>query len=988
MVWSSGGLVRSPIGDFQEFCDAFTPYFRKMFFNDHMTDFMMDVERGRVSVSAREWLGVISRAREIARKEMSVDVPDRLLWGEFSKMILNRIGSFHEYLPSEARVFSGKCDLVEKDAFACDPLNEAYLSMGERLKEWEPFPIILRKGDLIFRDAPMSFESLVIPSVGVMRGEAILPRFLNGHFSGGEVFLRPEDYLANRKAVMEAKGKILVIGFRKLGHYAFLAAKKKEVEKVFIVEGDPDLYLLAKSMLENFPESSKISLVRGSDDFDEKFFEVVKDGFFDIVRIEKWSNPWEAGDYAQLKWHSKTYKKTRVEFHREGDILAHRLSAIRDVLIRRSSSGILSYLHKNRMDGATRQELADYLDEELLPWATDSQEIYLGHLLQNEICESADDVESKLDLNYLLDVFEESAYFEENFPLDVSMEPERLKESVRWSKQDGKTKESEVMVKGHGIPLAREEAMEPAVGSMEESAIPETFQQVDDSPDALNVDPGSHCSAAMDLDSNPSENPIVPNSDASSMMEDKLQKAHEPKAAATSKTTAIFDVEASPTADKQNAAKNSNSASKLKPAATSNGEKATSAKQAKKTSQPKKTDANPFDFIFSKVIKKQIISCSERSSSYFNEVRPFIRGMNFSSCYFALAGDNIGHFPFIEGNEKFDVAKVINPSIGYDELALLMRESIEYVVENKSSVLPSSKFVEMWNKIFKNTINRSILSSICACKIGILKAEECFDSELANFYKHVEVDNENYKFLKPQEDSFEMLSFNLRMSGKKRLICDCGMVLGNGGRSVLLHKKAQEYFKLSAKDAMAAKDVSDSLRGSILFLGAGGLCYLPFLASKKQDVVKITIVDSSPVMDFVEEILLPRLGGNGRKIEIVKEDPYDHLSRAVDGEHDFCVVRMWDTACHPASGQYLRYKMLSNGFKKTRFMFWLEDEVIACLMPYVFFLLNRLANETKVNGDSSSKKIYRLKKDEIEFLRQLDEFIMRVLSTKGLQCTD
>ncbi|MBQ9457317.1 MAG: hypothetical protein IJU64_02265 [Bacilli bacterium] len=79
--------------------------------------------------------------------------------------------------------------------------------------------------------------------------------------------LIPHEIKTMEQAIIDAKGKVLTLGLG-LGYYAFMAAEKEEVTSVTVVENDPDVLAMFRSLLlPLFPHKEKITLVQ-ADAFD------------------------------------------------------------------------------------------------------------------------------------------------------------------------------------------------------------------------------------------------------------------------------------------------------------------------------------------------------------------------------------------------------------------------------------------------------------------------------------------------------------------------------------------------------------------------------------------------------------------------------------------------------------------------------------------------------------------------------------------------
>ncbi len=161
----------------------------------------------------------------------------------------------------------------------------------------------------------------------------------------------------------------------------------------------------------------------------------------------------------------------------------------------------------------------------------------------------------------------------------------------------------------------------------------------------------------------------------------------------------------------------------------------------------------------------------------------------------------------------------------------------------------------------------------------------------------------------------------------------------------------------------------EKAQGRVLILGLD-LGYFAYLASRRENVSSITIVEKSgDALDLFRQHILPQFA-NADKIELIQEDPLSYMKEAQDGAFDFCFVDFWD-GDHDAA-DYLRLKQVCRRFQKTALAWRMENTLVQSLEGYAATaVMNEYAKESgkgtaPENADVSDDE--RFKKEFIEKL--------------------
>lgn len=117
----------------------------------------------------------------------------------------------------------------------------------------------------------------------------------------------------------------------------------------------------------------------------------------------------------------------------------------------------------------------------------------------------------------------------------------------------------------------------------------------------------------------------------------------------------------------------------------------------------------------------------------------------------------------------------------------------------------------------------------------------------------------------------------------------------------------------------------DEVCGRVLVLGLG-LGYYPFIASLKDNVSEITIVEiNDGIIRLFTQFILPQFS-NKHKIRIVHADAVKYMADVRNGEYDYCFADIWEGA-EDGADRYLSIKKHEDRLGATKFSYWIEDEI-------------------------------------------------------------
>ena len=134
-----------------------------------------------------------------------------------------------------------------------------------------------------------------------------------------------------------------------------------------------------------------------------------------------------------------------------------------------------------------------------------------------------------------------------------------------------------------------------------------------------------------------------------------------------------------------------------------------------------------------------------------------------------------------------------------------------------------------------------------------------------------------------------------------------------------------EWMMITPNEINTMQGVIDSVSGDVVTLGLG-LGYFAYMASLKDDVKSITVVERDKnVIELFSKVILPRFEHKD-KIKIVNEDAFEFAKR--DNNFDYAFVDLWHDVSDGVN-LYLKMKKLEKN--NTKYFYWIEKSIISKL---------------------------------------------------------
>ena len=199
------------------------------------------------------------------------------------------------------------------------------------------------------------------------------------------------------------------------------------------------------------------------------------------------------------------------------------------------------------------------------------------------------------------------------------------------------------------------------------------------------------------------------------------------------------------------------------------------------------------------------------------------------------------------------------------------------------------------------------------------------------YYKNIKIPNMKEKRWELKEDKYkpyEAFVYNdLEKMEDNRLIPQIGFFDTEFTFPVVLENN-REWMLITPNEIETMEEAVNEAKGRVLTYGLG-LGYYAYMASQKQQVSSLTIVERDEnVINLFEKYILPQFE-NKDKITIINEDAFKYAKNQMNKDnYDFVFVDIWHD---PSDGvdMYLKMKKLES--ENIKYMYWIEKTILCYL---------------------------------------------------------
>ena len=214
---------------------------------------------------------------------------------------------------------------LDADEFEHDPYLTAVRFPEERRGKILLTYAGYERGELLMYDEPDFSSRLVVPRLGFFSRPVRFPTVYEGEMPWMSVC--PSEINSMREQMNAAHGRTLVLGLG-LGYYPFIVSQRTAVDRITIVERNPDVIrLFCEFLLPQFPRRDKIEVVE-ADAID--YLRNTGESAFDFCFADIWEGVVDGAPlYLQIRDQAKRLPQTEFTYWLEPQLRAYLGEALR-----------------------------------------------------------------------------------------------------------------------------------------------------------------------------------------------------------------------------------------------------------------------------------------------------------------------------------------------------------------------------------------------------------------------------------------------------------------------------------------------------------------------------------------------------------------------------------------------------------------------------------------------------------------------------------
>lgn len=172
----------------------------------------------------------------------------------------------------------------------------------------------------------------------------------------------------------------------------------------------------------------------------------------------------------------------------------------------------------------------------------------------------------------------------------------------------------------------------------------------------------------------------------------------------------------------------------------------------------------------------------------------------------------------------------------------------------------------------------------------------------------------------------------------------------------ILIEDTNVWMSITPNEIHTMEEPINNAHGRVLTFGLG-LGYFAYMASLKESVTSITIVEKSQeVIDIFNKVILPQFKTKD-KIDIIHADMFDYIEEHdIDKEFDYMFVDIWKDCMQVYL--YLKCRKALENIKDIQIDYWISKEIDYLLLDetlvgYMEFLMSRKVEKSSSSIDNS-----------------------------------
>ena len=263
----------------------------------------------------------------------------------------------------------------------------------------------------------------------------------------------------------------------------------------------------------------------------------------------------------------------------------------------------------------------------------------------------------------------------------------------------------------------------------------------------------------------------------------------------------------------------------------------------------------------------------------------------------------------------------------------------------------------------------------------IIKADHFNKNPYLNLIKNVSFNKDNWSIKQVKRTAFTLCPYQEEYAYGSNYALKMGIATFDKDYyypSIRLYD--QEWMSLNQHEIRTMETPIAIAKGKVLTLGLG-LGYFAFMASNKEEVEEVHIVEMDlELIKLFNEYLLP-LFPNKEKIHIHKADAYRFIESVKDGDYNYIFSDLWQDVSDGVVS-YLKLKKVFHSFKKTICAYWIEGSIIS----YLRLLVIGVMNDEYYHLDSDYDDVQKFIKNKlVNYQISTSHDIDALLSNQGLK---
>lgn len=269
-----------------------------------------------------------------------------------------------------------------------------------------------------------------------------------------------------------------------------------------------------------------------------------------------------------------------------------------------------------------------------------------------------------------------------------------------------------------------------------------------------------------------------------------------------------------------------------------------------------------------------------------------------------------------------------------------IKEKINQLLDNNEKNYEELTYFIENDILFKKDLDKSNVSFNLICSDDLINNEYLNNIKLNN----INVNNIRLKeCVYKKEQLFLCNTYNVK---NLKETANIGF-FNKDVKFPVLYQNDMPWMSIVPSEINTMKNDIKTINGNVLILGCG-LGYIAYMLSLKPDVNNITIVEkNNDILNIFKKYILPQFKYKN-KINLVLSDALNYLDKKID-VYDYVYSDIWYNGIDGLE-IYLMIKKKEILNKKTKFLYWIEDEILQQLRIRICenFLNDNLTKNQKI----------------------------------------